>query len=116
MSDLEKWRKKVQENSITDKAKILDYMMSHAVVEDEPFRLEILYRPEGELVIIQGNLKGLKSLQEALERLIESSPVGGHIHYDSSSGLSKSEIPLIIQKVGDTGVGPHVTDMGSTIE
>lgn len=116
MSNVDEWRKKVQDNSVTDKEKILDYMMSHAVVEDEPYRLEVLYKPEGKLVIIQGNLKGLKSLQETLRRLIESSPVGGHIHYDSSSGLSKSEIPLIIQKVDDTDDGPHVIDIGSTIE
>ncbi len=110
MADIDEWRKQIRANSITDKEKIQEYIMSHAVEDKEPYRLEVLYKPDGELVIIQGNLRGLKSLHEAIQRLIETSPVGGHIHFDASSGLSKAEIPLIVQKVGDTGNGTHTTE------
>jgi hypothetical protein len=104
MSDLEKKWQELRDNAIRDPEKILEYMTSHSAELQEPFVLEVLYEP-GELIIIQGNLEGLKSLQVAVNRLIETSAIGGHIHFDNASNLSKSEIPLIIQKVDDDGEG-----------
>lgn len=109
MLDLDKWLKDVQNSRVTNRDEIEEYMMAHAITSEEPYRLEVLYKPEGQLVVIQGNDRGLKAFLEAVERLVHTSPIGGHIHYDAASGLSKSEIPLIIQKIGDDGDGVHTT-------
>ena len=83
-------------------------MESKAVPEDF-FRLEVLQNTETKLVLIQGNLKGLTHLRNLLDRLINTNVVGGHSHLEEGHGLTKSDVPVIIQQVDDDSNhdGPH---------
>lgn len=97
----EEWKKKVQERTIKDEETIKQYMISKAVVGD-PFRLEILQdTTDSELIFVQGNKRGLTSLRNTLDRLINTNTVGGHAHFEDGHGLSKANVSVIVQLVDD---------------
>ena len=78
-------------------------------VARSPGKDMFLFFKDAMAAVSAGTTKTQKAFLEAVERLVHTSPIGGHIHYDAASGLSKSEIPLIIQKIGDDGDGVHTT-------
>jgi len=100
MSQLDEWKKRVKESSVKDEETIKRYMDSKAV-EGEPFRLEVLQSSDTEEVLIQGNLEGLRYVKDVIDRLINTNRVGGHSHLEDGHGLTKSDVSLIIQLVGD---------------
>lgn len=101
MSKLEKWRQKVRENSITDEKEIMEYMLSKAVYRDKPFRLEVLQSSDHEQILIQGNIEGLTHLRDVIDKVININSFGHHEHLGDGHGLTKADVNVIIQLVGD---------------
>lgn len=108
MSRLEGWKKTIKENALRDKDEIEEWMQS-MVKSSEPFRLEILEGADDEVILIQGNLAGLESLANTLNRLVTTATIGGHAHLEEGHGLSRANVSVIIQLVGDgeASDGPH---------
>ncbi len=104
--ELDEWRRKKMENSVTDPDEAWA-AIKKSIDPDAPlYRLELLYDEDKKLAILQGNQAGLENLLNTLLRLLRpDTPSGAHEHFDRASGLSKNDLDLIIQRVGDDDVG-----------
>ena len=109
-NELDQWRQRMRNGSITDRDKILAAMQERVDPNAPLYRLELLYDENAKTVILQGNQFGLETLLDAITRLVRSGTELGHVHFDSASGLSKNDLDLIIQIVGDNTVGAHPVD------
>lgn len=106
MTELDEWRRKMRESSTTDPEEIVEAARKRMDPNGPVFRLELLYDKTIQTVILQGNERGLQHLVDTLMRLLKSGS-GAHAHFDSYSSLSKNDLDLIIQRVGDDDVGTH---------
>lgn len=80
--------------------------------EPPPYRLELYYDAKNNLILLQGNIAGLKQLHYILERLTyDNTLTGSHWHLDQATNLSDTNTELIIQLVEDSGPGPHVVQL-----
>lgn len=108
MSELDEFRRRVRENSITDPEEIRRIISATTDPNAPPYRLELLFDPQTNTVLLQGNQAGLENLLGTIARLAEPSSLSGaHAHYDASVGLSKNDLDLIIQRVNDDDDGAH---------
>ncbi|MBI1281949.1 MAG: hypothetical protein GC179_27740 [Anaerolineaceae bacterium] len=111
MSELDEFRRRNRENAITDPEEILRIIRKTADPNAAPYRLELFYDPNTKTILLQGNQAGLESLRDAIAVLTEPETASGsHWHYDSGSGLTKNDVDLIIQRVGDNDTGTHTID------
>jgi hypothetical protein len=109
---LDEWRRKKMENSMTDPDEAWAAIKKSIDPNAPLYRLELLYDENEKLVILQGNQVGLENLLHALLTLVKpDTPAGAHAHFDRASGLSKNDLDLIIQRVGDDDMGiTHTVD------
>jgi hypothetical protein len=108
MSELDEFRRRNRENAITDPEEVLKIIRKTADPNAPPYRLELLFDPKTKTVLLQGNQAGLESLRDAIAELAEPDAFSGmHRHYDNPTGLTKNDLDLIIQRVGDNDVGTH---------
>lgn len=113
MTELDEWRRKMRDNSITGPDEIRAAMQGNIDPDAPLYRLELLYDEATKTVILQGNKFGLETFLEAVMRLVKGELGESHVHFDCTSGLSKNDLDLIIQYVSDEGNGPHAsTDSG----
>ncbi len=111
MSELDEFRKRNRENAITDPEEVLRIIRTTADLNAPPYRLELLFDPKTKTILLQGNQAGLEHLLGIIEILAASNTESGnHFHYDSGNGLSKNDVNLIIQRVGDNDTGTHTIE------
>jgi hypothetical protein len=76
-----------------------------------PFRLEMIYIPEKDMFIIQGDENGLKRLGESILGVAHPAEVAGfHVHWDRSTTTYINIKQLIVQRVNtdnDDGIVNH---------
>jgi hypothetical protein len=110
MTELDRWRRNMRDNSTTDPDEIRAAMQRNIDPDAPLYRLELLYDESTKTIILQGNKFGLETLLEAMIRLMRGEPDLSHLHFDRASGFSKNALDLIIQFVNDQGNGPHYSE------